>query len=223
MPPSVSLEWRFSSRVLLPLFLVGAAAFLLVAGALLLATREADRIVWERQTQLVSHALAESFAKITHDQQSVSIWDESILHTRAVNDLDWLDANLGIWLHDYFGHDRAYVLDKNNRSIYAMVDGVQADPSSYTTAHTALSPLVRKLRLAMPEAAMEEAAAAHVLDLVMIEARPAIASIVPILSDTGTIVQEPGTEALHASIRFLDGSFLGALMRQHLLHGARFA
>jgi diguanylate cyclase (GGDEF)-like protein len=62
-----------------------------------------------------------------------------------------------------------------------------------------------------------------VSDLVMIEARPALASVVPIISDTGKIKQAPGTEFLHISVRFLDGAFLDSLMAQHLLEHARFA
>ena len=41
----------------------------------------------------------------------------------------------------------------------------------------------------------------------MIEARPAIASVLPIVSDSGELSQLPGTELLHVSVRFLDGNF----------------
>ena len=217
-------EWRFSSRVLLPILVAGVATIVLVAGVLFLATRESDYVSSERQGRLVQHVLAESFAKITHDQESATIWDESILHTRGDLDFDWLDNNLGIWLYDYFGHDRTYVLDQNNKPIYGMMDGARADPSSYTTAYTALSPLVKKLREDMRAGRLPEGAESpFVSNLVMIEARPAMASIVPIVSDSGEINQAPGTERLHISIRFLDGTFLDSFMRQYLLEGARFA
>ena len=57
-------------------------------------------------------------------------------------------------------------------------------------------------------------------NLVTIEARPALASVVPIVSDTGEIEQEPGTEYFHISVRFLDGSLLSYLAEQYLLAGS---
>ena len=45
----------------------------------------------------------------------------------------------------------------------------------------------------------------------------------PIVSDSGEIEQDPGSEYFHVSVRFLDGSFLDGLMQQYLLDGARFA
>ena len=217
-------KWRFSSRVLLPILVVGTAAIALVAGVLFLATRESDDIASERQYLLVSHALTASFAKITRDQESVSVWDEAVQRSKGDLDFDWFDANFGIWLYDYFGHDRTYVLDANDKPIYGMMDGERADPSSFTTSSTALSPLVKRLREDMRAGKLPEGATSPSLaNLVMIEARPAMASIVPIISDTGRIVETPGSERLHVSIRFLDGTFLESLSKQYLLKGPRFA
>jgi diguanylate cyclase (GGDEF)-like protein len=217
-------KWRFSSRVLLPILVAGASAIVLVAGVLFLATRESDSIASERQARLVSHAIAESFAKITHDQESVTVWDEAVQRTMSEPDLDWFDANFGIWLYEYFGHDRTYVLDADNKPIYGMMDGERADPSSFTTAYTALAPLVKRLREDMRAGQLPEGATTpSIANLVMIEARPAMASIVPIVSDTGRIVEMPGSERLHVSIRFLDGTFLETLGKQYLLNGTRFA
>jgi diguanylate cyclase (GGDEF)-like protein len=217
-------KWRLSSRVLLPIVLAGMATVVLVTAVLLLAARESDRIASERQRRLVSHVLAEQFAKLTHDQESVTIWDDAVLKTTVERDLLWIDVNLGVWLHDYFGHDRAYVLDANNRPIYAMMDGASAESSSYTTTRTALDPLVRQLREGLRAGAFNESEEnPHVFNLVMIEARPAMASVTAIVSDSGEIYQAPGTENFHVAVRFLDGTFLQALMGQYLLEGARFA
>jgi diguanylate cyclase (GGDEF)-like protein len=215
-------QWRFSTRVLAPILIAACVTVVFVTGVLIYAASESDRVTLERQTRLVSHILSEQYAKITRDQESTTIWDESILHTQGELDFDWLDSNLGVWLNEYFGHDRAYVLNAEDKPIYGMVDGARADPSSYSTAYTALAPMVKKLRRLVREATPDAEETPHVSDLVMIEARPAIASVVPIVSDTGKIEQEPGSERLHVSIRFMDGDYLQALMQQYLLEGARF-
>src|SRR3954467_4301710 len=135
MPDTRSTQWRFSSRVLTPIFVSVVMTVGLVAGVLIYAANESDRVTLDRQTRLVSHVLAEQYAKITHDQESVTVWDEAVRHTDGEIDPEWLDLNLGVWLHDYFGHDRAYILNADDKPIYGMVDGKRADPSSYTTVY----------------------------------------------------------------------------------------
>ena len=217
-------EWRFSSRVMLPIALIFMAMVVIVAGFLFYAAHETDRVTRDRQARIVAHVLEDYFDKITHDQESVTIWDESVNKVRGDPDPEWFDANLGVWLYDYFGHDRVYVLDAEDRPIYAMVDGSRADRSSFTTAAIALNPLVKQLRSALRAGEADpDGESPRATNLVTIEARPALASVVPIVSDTGTIHQEPGTEYFHISVRFLDGSLLSYLAKQYLLPGARFA
>jgi diguanylate cyclase (GGDEF)-like protein len=219
-------DWRFSSRVLMPITLAVVTTTLIVACILLYATRESDQIERERQGRLVTHILAEQVAKIPRDQQSVTIWDESIREVKGPRDPEWMDNNLGVWLHGYFGHDRVFVLDEHNGPIYAMVDGERRDSASYTSVQKAVSPLVDALRRSIsedPAKLTNDATSVSVTDLGVIDGRPAIASVVPIVSDSGNVVQEPGSEYLHVSIRFLDGTFLDALMQQYLIEGARFA
>ena len=86
-------------------------------------------------------------------------------------------------------------------------------------------PLIEELRSTMradPAAVESDPASLNVTDLVVLQGRPAIASVAPIVSDTGEIEQAAGTEPLHISVRFLDGSFLDAVMQQYLIEGARF-
>jgi diguanylate cyclase (GGDEF)-like protein len=208
---------------MLPIGLIFAAMVVLVTGFLFYTAHETDLATSERQSTIVAHVLEEQFEKITHDQESVSIWDESVIRMRGEPDFEWFDANLGIWLHEYFGHDRVYILNGSDRPIYAMADGERVDPTSFTTARTALDPLVKGLRKALHAGiANPDGKSPRASNLVSIEARPALASIVPIVSDTGEIEQQPGTEHFHISIRFLDGSLLDFLARQYLLAGARF-
>src|ERR1044072_8287175 len=105
------VELRFSTRALFPIAAAGFAAALLVAAVLGLATRQSDRIAWERQSQLVSHVLSEQVARISHDQQSITIWDDAVKNTQGLFDPEWVDVNLGTWMHDNFGHDEIFILN----------------------------------------------------------------------------------------------------------------
>jgi diguanylate cyclase (GGDEF)-like protein len=213
--------------VLLPIALAVPPTILLVAFVLLPATRESDRVAWERQYRLVAHVLSEQVAKISHDQESVTIWDDAIEKTVFNFDHEWIDINLGVWMYDYFGHDRTFVLNASDSPIYAMVDGASADTSAYRPVRAAVEPLAKELRDLLRSSDLGDAAAEpdrfSAADLVIVEQRPAIASVLPIVSDTGNIEMTPGSEFFLVSIRFLDGSFVDELMRGYLLNGARFA
>lgn len=227
MSQSHSAEWRFSTRVLLPIAAAGIAAALLVAAVLGLATRQSDRIAWERQSQLVSHVLSEQVARISHDQQSVTIWDDAVKNTQGLFDPEWVDVNLGTWMHDYFGHDEIFILNGRGKPIYANIDGAVSEVTTYNAGHDTIAPLIATLRaLLAGEQATDVAADPdrfHAADLLVIKERPAIVSVLPIVSDTGKSPQEPGSEFLHISVRFLDGTFLEGLKRDYLLEGPRFS
>src|SRR4051812_42008116 len=225
--PLQTKQWRFSSRVLLPIVAAGSAAALLVITALFLAARQSDDIAWERQRQLVSHVLSEQIAKISHDQQSVTIWDDAVKNTKLQFDASWVSVNLGVWMHDYFGHDEIFILNRINQPIYANMQGSDSDVSTYQENHETIAALVLELRQLLVQAKEGDAASDpdkyHASDLVVIENRPAIVSVLPIVSDSGKLSQLPGTEFLHVSVRFLDRDFLGGMSRSYFLEAPRFA
>ena len=93
MPNTAAHAWQFSSRVLLPIVVAGVSAILLILGVLVYTTRESDKIAKERETELVAQVISEQFEKITRDQESVTIWDEAVRHTRLVRfEFGYLDA-----------------------------------------------------------------------------------------------------------------------------------
>jgi sensor domain CHASE-containing protein len=196
MSDSRTLEWNFTTRILVPLVLAGATTILLVAGVLFYATSEGDRLSWDRQRLLVSHVLSDQVDKIAHDQESVTLWDDALRNTKLNFDKEWVDVNLGIWMFDYFGHDRVFVLNDQNEPIYAMADGAGADIGIYEPDRKTITPLAQQLRALLrtsaPGDALADPGKYRAADLVVIESRPAIASVMPILSEAGEIEQAPG-------------------------------
>jgi diguanylate cyclase (GGDEF)-like protein len=204
------------------------AAALSVAGLLFWSTRAADQLSFERQQRLVSSVLTQSIARVAHDQESVTVWDDSIEQLRTSPlDVEWLDSNLGIWLHSYYGHDASYVLDATNQPLYAMADGRRGVPADFSGVRAAMLPLVNELRAKMRTGSADNLAAdtlsLGVADIVVVGGHPAIVSVKPHISDTGTIIQEPGTEFVHISVRRLDGSFNEQIKAVYGFDGARFS
>ena len=217
---------RFLFLIAVPSLVTVLATAVLISTLLVWSTKRADENAFARQTQLVTLALQQSVDAIGYDQESVTVWDDSIRHVRAAEpDFDWFDGNLGIWLHSYFGHDQVFVLTPEGEPIYAMEAGQRTDPSRYSVARPVAVPLLRELRrkLLSGETGDGRMLSPGATDLVVVDGHPAIMSVKPIVSDSGAIEQEAGSEFIHISVRFLDGSFLKDLAEHYLLTGPRFA
>ena len=206
---------------------VFALAFAIIA-LLHWSTSSVDALSRERQHRLAAMVLAQSAQQIAHDQESVTVWDESIKQLgKTAVDPEWMDLNLGIWLHNYYGHDAAYVLTPAGRPLYSMVAGARGKPEDFGRIAKEVLPLVRELRRVMRDPSLAALPAdqlsPNVTDVLMVDGHPSIASVKPIISDTGEIEQVPGEEFVHIAIRRLDGNFAAGLRDNYRLDGARFA
>lgn len=198
-----------------------------IVGLLFWSTSSVDALSRERQHRLLAQILAQSEEQIAHDQESVTVWDDAITQLRKpVLDRVWLDNNLGVWLHAFYGHDCAFVLSPRDRPVYAMVEGERGAPRDFGEVKREVLPLVEELRRKLRDPDADDVPADHlttgVSDLLVVEGRPSIVSVKPIVSDTGEIEQAAGTEFVHVSIRHLDGNFATAFRNDYGFRGARF-
>ena len=115
---------RFFYLIAAPTIIAVLATAVVITGMLVWSARRANEVAFDRQNQLVDLVLGQSVARIGHDQESITVWDDPIIKLREpVLDFEWLDANVGVWLYSYFGHDRVYVLSAGDKPVYAMQDG----------------------------------------------------------------------------------------------------
>ena len=123
--------------------------------------------------------------------------------------------NLGIWFFTYYKHDETYLLDASDRPVYAMQQGLRTRPEAFAKVATPVLGMALGLRRqlavshAAPDGSHGQTVGAN--DIALIGGRPAIVSVKPIVSETGDVAQAPGSEYLHVSLRYLDGSFLKTL------------
>lgn len=215
------------------LFVLPAFAALLIVAAVLAAfvaysATEADRLAAEQQQQLVETVIRHRIADTAHDQEGVTIWDQAARHANAAKpDLEWLDGNVGTWMHTYYGHDEAYVVRDTGEPIYAMRGGVMRGAEEYHgPVENVARPLIQKLRFAMVQPGRgtvePRTQSAGAIDLAVVGSRAAIVSVKPIIDDTGE-VRQPGREPIHIAVRYLDGDFLEELATSYALSHARFS
>ncbi|SFR77491.1 putative bifunctional diguanylate cyclase/phosphodiesterase [Sphingomonas jatrophae] len=227
VPHADSAGQRYFLMIVLPAFGALAVVAALVAGLILLSAQEADRAAGERDRHVIASSLRQGIERTAHDQEGGTVWDDAVVNTRdpAANQL-WIDMNVGVWMHTYFGHDQAYLIDPDDRPVYAMSGGHKRPVASFAEVSGVARPLIAQLRAKMrvgqrPPAG-ERSLTPGAIDLGLVAGHPAIVSVKPIVSDTGLIRQTPGKEPLHISVRYVDGSFLTDLARANSLEGARF-
>ncbi|MCT2398820.1 putative bifunctional diguanylate cyclase/phosphodiesterase [Novosphingobium mangrovi (ex Huang et al. 2023)] len=204
---------------------LGIAA--LIVGVLLWADREVDRIARERDNAIVSLVLEQSVERVAHAQETATVWDDAVLRMRQKPlDLDWIDGNLGIWLHDYAGFDEVYILSPSGQPIYAMRNGKRVMPETYIAVEAVADPIVARLRRTKNvvrstggDVAMLSPGRA---DFAILRGRPAVVSVKLIVSQSGKIAQTPGQEDVHVSVVFLDDNFFARLGSQYGLAHARY-
>ena len=215
-------------RLLWPITAVSVIVSSLIAALLLWSANEVDRISRERDQAIVSVVLAQSKKRVAHAQESSTVWDEAVLRVAARPlDLDWVDVNLGTWFQDYAGHDEVYILDPRNSPLYAMRGGKRVNPSEYFVERETIKPLIAALRDRPTISARNNLDIAMLspgaADLALVRGRPAIVSAKPVVTDTGRLKQQPGTEAVHVSVVYLDGAFINRFSERYALAGSRFS
>ena len=186
---------RFLLRVILPFFGVAVAINVVAAGFLYWSSAEADRISIDRQRALVDLVVSQLRERVSHDQESVTVWDDAVAAVQR-RDLGWIDVNLGSWMNSYFGHDRAYIVDPRDNPIYASINGTQVDPASLSDIWNEAEPLASDLRSRLLQGdgtgVSEQVLSLGASDIAVAGGRPAIVSVKPIVSDSGEIEQVVG-------------------------------
>ena len=217
----------FLSVIAIPVCVAVLATASIVAALMFWSTERIDANASQREERLIALVLDQTVKAIPHDQESVTVWNEAVEKLRGPLDLEWIDGNMGSWMATYFGHDRVYVLEPAGRAIYAMVDGKPVDARDFEVIARRAQPLVDALRARMSPGAPRDVHAKVLtpgaVGMAMVAGHPAIVSIKPVVPENERISQEPGSEYLHVTIRYLDGSFLSALAQDYQLEGVRFS
>jgi diguanylate cyclase (GGDEF)-like protein len=218
-------DWQLSVGIVAPAVLLLLLMAVLAASFVIWSTAGIDARSVQRETRLVARAVERQVEEIPRTQQSVVLWDDAFTRTRAAYDRDWLDNNLGIWLHDFYGVDAVAILSDRDQPIYTMEDGVSPAPGLLTESWATIAPLVAQLRsgLAGGHLKARETGPSYpqVRDTVLIGGIPAVVSVMPILPQSDAL--EPpasGTEYLHVVIDYLDAAFAAKLDHDYGIAGA---
>ena len=138
---------RFRRRVLLPGAVILLATAVICAAALFAAGRGTDAMMVFGQQGEVWRASARGMDDLSVAQESVGLCEQCIAEASAAEpDRAWLNENVGARLFDLFRIHETYVLDSNDRPVFASVERRTAAPSTYQRVAPAVDRFVKLAR-----------------------------------------------------------------------------
>lgn len=228
--------------------MIGMAIVAMVVVSLIMAcagvyvtTHESDKVSVERQVRSARHSMELSVDELALQQETVAIWDDSASRLVAVHpDLAWTHDNIGLWLHNIFGHDEVFILDGSDRPVYAAFEGEPVSIKRYASLSKDIRPLLDSVRgrdggangkhdrnpgqsLHPNTTIRTTSRATHDSHLMLVGGRPAASSAMLVQPSTPDYVRPNGKWPVLVSIRYLDAGFLAELSSRQLISSPRFS
>ena len=195
---------------------------------------KANETATERESMLVENALNESIARALNEQRSVAWWDDPVVKiTDKAIDLEFTDANFGVFLTETYAHDEVYILNADDHPLYGFADAQRLDPAAFEERRPVLAALIDEIRRGdrsklapRPDIVGESMNRYHVLvpaqsarwagHIVSIDGRPAVVAGMTIVPNIDPTLLK-GTPNLLLSITFIDKDFMSDIGHTLLL------
>ena len=196
----------------------------------------ANQTATERERTLLKNAFNQSIARALNEQKSVAWWDDSVLKiTDQTIDLDFVDANFGIFLTETYGHDEVYILNADDRPLYAFSGAERRDPSSFEHRRASVGEVIGEARRGeqtklrrRPDSFTESQSnyrkLAGVLQvarwaghIISVDGQPAVIAALTIVPNVNMSLLK-GTPNLLLSITYIDEAFISEIGRSLLLN-----
>ena len=195
----------------------------------------ANHTAYEIERTLLENALNQSIAGVLNEQKSVAWWDDSIIKiTDEAIDLDFTDANFGIFLTETYGQDEVYILNGEERPLYAWVNAERGDPSIFERRRSAVEAVIVEARgdglsslRTRPDMFSDSQTNYRVLagvlsvarwagHIVSVDGRPAVVAALTIVPNVDMSLLK-GTPNLLISVVYIDDDFVSEIGRTLLL------
>jgi two-component system, cell cycle sensor histidine kinase PleC len=134
------------ARILVPIGALVVAALGLLAGALWFASACQDQLARQHEGQLIDHAIEGVRRQVSITVKDYSHWDEAVQHLVLKLDPDWADNNVGRYIHDTFGYEYSFVIDRGDRTVYGQIDGARVDVDAFAELPHGLGKLIELAR-----------------------------------------------------------------------------
>ena len=218
-------RWQFSASVLLPAVLALGITAAAVLGFIFWSTANIDERAAARQGEMIQHVMQTRRAQLIRELSSVASKDDAVVNTKLMFNFNWVDNNLGRRMYNFFGHQRTMVFGPVNQPLYVMQNGMALDAAAYAGFSGPILSLVERVRaLPLDPTSIDQRPPIRSLsDFAMIDGMPAMIAVTTIVSNTGAIIQQPGTEPLLASVMLLDDLAATTLSHDYMFENGTFS
>lgn len=96
------------------------------------SVQQQDALAVKYQRHLLTSVLASHSRILSNAVTEYSWWDEAVTNLTIKFDRDWADANIGRYLYETEEISASFVLDGNNQTVYAAVEGKRVDADALT-------------------------------------------------------------------------------------------
>jgi diguanylate cyclase (GGDEF)-like protein len=227
MMPHVDMR-QTNRTIVLPVVLAMVVASLAVAILLSWAASRTDSLSLERQEHMVSSSVDTMALDLATSLEGHALWDDAVVqtHKRPV-DMAWVESVYGQFMFSTRGRGESYLLDSADHPYFAARTGQKVGLDSFAERRHLVAPLAAELRRDMlhPAAhiAFKKWKIPTIVQLADVGGRPAAIILQPIVSETGKIVQKPGTEHIWVFFYWLDAANLQKISDQFDLGPVRFS
>lgn len=139
------IQWISASFILLLVISVGITSALLY-----IAARSQDRVAINDSTHLIKSVLSDIDIRLRDQLKDYSYWDEAVNNLVGETNAGWADNNIGIYMFETFGIAASFVIDTDNSTRYAMIDGQRSPIDSIKEYGPDLSNLIKQARSGLP-------------------------------------------------------------------------
>jgi len=144
------------SALLLPVGLILGAGLVVLAALVAYFVNAQDRQAVEASKAITEASLEVESREIAYNLDSYAWWDEAVSQVQGKPDPKWLDDNFGSYQTKSHAVAASFVLDPEDKTIVAFVDGHPSGIDALRSLSDGLATLVRRTRqssLAEPVAA----------------------------------------------------------------------
>jgi diguanylate cyclase (GGDEF)-like protein/PAS domain S-box-containing protein len=82
-----------------------------------------SRDVQEQAAGAIRHALETKAEEVARTTQDYAWWNDAVRNLDLGFDLAWADNNIGRYIHETFGYDATFVIGRDDRTRYAVING----------------------------------------------------------------------------------------------------
>lgn len=130
----------------LPLAIIGGLALLVVTLGTHFAVDAFDRSSAIREQMLARNGIVQRIGEVAQMVVPQTDWDDATAHLDVTFDNAWAEANIGKFLSQTDGFSQSFIVDRDDRLVFASRGGLQATGSSFRPIAPLAAPLLDSVR-----------------------------------------------------------------------------